>query len=61
LAKVTLDSFTDDAAYKDQWTVDAEPVQKIVKLTGSDATDIPELLAGTTFPDAQAQQTDALL
>jgi taurine transport system substrate-binding protein len=29
-------------------------------MTGTDAADIHELLAGTTFPDAQAQQTDAL-
>lgn len=60
-AKVTLDSFADYAAHKNGWTVDSEPVQKIAKLTGSNAVDIPELLAGTTFPDAQAQQTEALL
>lgn len=60
-AKVTLDAFADYAAHKDSWTVDSEPVQKIAKLTGSNADDIPELLAGTTFPDAQAQQTAALL
>jgi len=35
-------------------------VQKITKMTGADAADIHELLAGTTFPDAQAQQNDAL-
>ncbi len=61
-AKVTLDSFADYAAHKDSWTVDSEPVQKIAKLTGSNAADIPEAAGpGTTFPDAQAQQTDALL
>ena len=60
-AKVTLDSFADYAAHKNGWTVDSEPVQKFAKLTGSNAVDIPELLAGTTFPDAQAQQTEALL
>ncbi len=60
-AKVTLDAFADYAAHKDSWTLDSEPVQKIAKLTGSNADDIPELLAGTTFPDAQAQQTAALL
>ena len=60
-AKVTLDSFADYAAHKDSWTVASEPVQKIAKLTGANAADIPELLAGTTFPDAQAQQTEALL
>ncbi len=56
-ANVTLDFFADYAARKDSWTVDSEPVQKIAKLTGSSA----ELLAGITFPNAQAQQTDALL
>jgi taurine transport system substrate-binding protein len=60
-SKVTLDSFADYAAHKDSWTVDSEPAQKIAKLTDSNAADIPELLAGTTFPDAQAQQTDARL
>lgn len=60
-SKVTLDAFADYADHKEQWTVDSEPVQKIAKLTGSNAADIPELLAGTAFPDAQAQQTGALL
>ncbi|KAA0950406.1 taurine ABC transporter substrate-binding protein [Pseudomonas sp. ANT_H14] len=60
-AKVTLDSFADYAAHKSEWTVDSAPVQKIAKLTGANAADIPELLTGSTFPDARAQQTDALL
>lgn len=60
-AKVTLDSFADYAANKAKWTVDSSPVQKIARLTGANAADIPELLEGSTFPDAQAQQTDALL
>ncbi len=60
-AKVTLDSFADYAAHKSSWTADSVPVQKIAKLTGANAADIPELLAGSDFPDAQAQQTDALL
>lgn len=60
-AKVTLDSFADYAANKAKWTVDSSPVQKIARLTGANATDIPELLEGSTFPDARAQQTDALL
>lgn len=37
------------------------PVQKIAKLTGANATDVPDLLAGSAFPDAKAQQTTALL
>ena len=60
-AKVTLDSFADYAAHKDSWTADSVPVQKIAKLTGANAVDVPELLAGSTFPDAKAQQTTALL
>jgi len=60
-AKVTLDSFADYTAHKSSWTADSAPVQKIAKLTGANAADVPELLAGSNFPDAQAQQTDALL
>ena len=60
-AKVTLDSFADYAAHKDSWTADSVPVQKIAKLTGANAADVPELLAGSAFPDAKAQQTTALL
>lgn len=60
-AKVTLDSFAEYAAHKSEWTADSVPVQKIARLTGANAADIPELLEGSTFPDAQAQRTDALL
>jgi len=54
-AKVTLDAFADYAANKAQWTVDSAPVQKIAKLTGANPADVPELLAGAGFPQAQAQ------
>ncbi|MGG2398018.1 taurine ABC transporter substrate-binding protein [Pseudomonas sp. SH1-B] len=54
-AKVTLDSFARYAAEKDQWTADSEPVRKIARLTGSNPEDVPELLAGSAFPD-QTQQ-----
>ncbi len=54
-AKVTLQSFADYTANKAQWTADSLPVQKIAKLTGSNPIDVPELLAGSAFPDAQAQ------
>ena len=60
-AKVTLESFADYAAHKDSWTADSVPVQKIAKLTGANAADVPELLAGSAFPDAKAQQSTALL
>ncbi|MGL4315868.1 MAG: taurine ABC transporter substrate-binding protein [Pseudomonas sp.] len=54
-AKVSLDAFANYAANKDQWTADSAPVQKIAKLTGSNPADVPELLAGSAFPDAAAQ------
>lgn len=60
-AKVTLDAYADYAAHKDSWTSDSAPVQKIAKLTGANAADVPELLAGSAFPDAKAQQSPALL
>jgi len=60
-AKVTLDAFADYARNKAAWTVDSEQVQKIAKLTGSNAADVPDLLAGSTYPDASAQASSALL
>jgi taurine transport system substrate-binding protein len=60
-ARVTLDAYADYAAHKDSWTADSAPVQKIARLTGANAADVPELLAGSAFPDAQAQQGSALL
>ena len=35
--------------------------RKIAKLTGANAADVPELLAGSAFPDDKAQRTTALL
>jgi taurine transport system substrate-binding protein len=60
-ARVTLDAYADYAAHKATWTVDSVPVQKIARLTGSNAADVPELLAGSAFPDAQAQASAQLL
>lgn len=54
-ARVTLDSFARYATEKDQWTADSEPVRKIATLTGSNPADVPELLAGSAFPDHQQQ------
>ena len=54
-SKVTLDSFARYAAEKDQWIADSEPVRKIAALTGSNPEDVPELLAGSAFPDRQQQ------
>lgn len=60
-AHVTLDAYADYAAHKDHWTADSEAVQKIAKLTGANAADVPELLAGSAFPDAKSQASDELL
>ncbi|MBD8495080.1 taurine ABC transporter substrate-binding protein [Pseudomonas syringae] len=60
-AKVTLDAFADYAAHKAQWTADSEQVKKIARLTGSNAQDVPDLLAGSDYPDTQAQRSSALL
>ncbi|MCO8161835.1 taurine ABC transporter substrate-binding protein [Pseudomonas sp. 21LCFQ010] len=60
-AKVTLDSFADYAANKAKWTADSEQVKKIAKLTGSNAEDVPDLLAGSEYADAQTQRSAALL
>ncbi|WP_371231024.1 taurine ABC transporter substrate-binding protein [Pseudomonas sp. QE6] len=60
-ARVSLDSFADYNAHKAQWTADSEQVKKIAKLTGADPQDVPELLAGSAFPESQAQLSSALL
>ncbi|WP_338107373.1 taurine ABC transporter substrate-binding protein [Pseudomonas nitroreducens] len=60
-AKVSLDSFADYNAHKAEWTADSEQVKKIAKLTGADPKDVPELLAGSAFPESQAQLSSALL
>lgn len=54
-AGVTLKAFADYAAHKGEWTAGSEPVQKIARLTGANAADIPELLAGSAFPLAEVQ------
>lgn len=60
-ARVSLDSFADYNAHKAEWTADSEPVKKIARLTGADPGDVPELLAGSTFPESQAQLSADLL
>jgi len=60
-AKVTLDAFADYQAHGQQWGPDSEQAKKIARLTGAAAADIPELLAGSRYPDAQAQLSPALL
>lgn len=55
-ARVSLEAFADYAAHKEAWTADSAPVQKIARLTGAHPEDVPELLAGSSFPDARAQE-----
>lgn len=55
-AKVSLDAFADYNAHKDNWTADSEQVAKIARLTGADTRDVPELLAGSAFPESDEQR-----
>ncbi|WP_273829825.1 taurine ABC transporter substrate-binding protein [Pseudomonas sp. SHLB2] len=60
-AKVTLQAFADYQAHGKEWNAQSEQARKIARLTGADAADIPELLAGSRYPDAQAQLGPDLL
>lgn len=60
-AKVTLQAFADYQAHGKEWSAQSEQARKIARLTGADAADIPELLAGSRYPDAQAQLGPDLL
>ncbi|MBD1597750.1 taurine ABC transporter substrate-binding protein [Pseudomonas typographi] len=60
-AGVTLKAYADYAAHKAEWTPESDPVKKIARLTGANASDVPELLAGAAYPDAQAQTSATLL
>ena len=58
---VSLDAIADYNAHQAAWTADSEQVQKIAKLTGANAQDIPELLHGAHFPSAAEQKSPQLL
>jgi taurine transport system substrate-binding protein len=60
-AGVTLEAYADYQAHAAQWTADSAQAVKIAKLVGTEAADIPELLAGYHYPSAQDQLSDALL
>jgi len=60
-AKVTLDAFADYQAHGKEWGPDSEQAKKIARLIGANAADIPELLAGSSYPDAEAQLGPDLL
>jgi taurine transport system substrate-binding protein len=58
-AKVTLDAYADYRKDPKAWLADQGNVDKLVKLSGAKATDIPLLLQGNVYPLA-ADQVSAL-
>ncbi|ROQ48261.1 taurine ABC transporter substrate-binding protein [Pseudomonas putida] len=58
-AKVTLDAYADYRKNPQAWLADKANVDKLVKLSGAKAADIPGLLQGNVFPLA-ADQVAAL-
>ena len=54
-AHVTLIYYAAYQANPAAWTAQSAQVQKIAKITGVAATDVPELLAGAEYPNRQAQ------
>nr|WP_314527389.1 taurine ABC transporter substrate-binding protein [uncultured Pseudomonas sp.] len=60
-AKVSLAAIADYSAHKKDWTASSAPVKSIARLTGANASDIPELLDGSYFPVASEQKTAQFL
>ncbi|MNZ97960.1 Taurine-binding periplasmic protein precursor [compost metagenome] len=54
-AKVTLDAYADYRKDPQAWLANQSNVDKLVKLSGAKATDIPALLQGNVFPLAADQ------
>ncbi|MBJ9954172.1 MULTISPECIES: taurine ABC transporter substrate-binding protein [unclassified Acinetobacter] len=54
-SSVTLNYYDAYNRNKRHWTANSAEVQKIAKITGVDAQDVPMLLAGADYPDRQAQ------
>lgn len=54
-SSVTLNYYDAYNRDKRHWTANSAEVQKIAKITGVDAQDVPTLLAGAEYPDRQAQ------
>ncbi|NBA94075.1 taurine ABC transporter substrate-binding protein [Pseudomonas sp. R5(2019)] len=54
-AKVTLDAYADYRKDPKAWLADSANVDKLVKLSGAKAADIPALLQGNVFPLAAEQ------
>lgn len=59
--QITTDSFADYRKNAASWTPTSTAVQKIVKLTGAKAEEVPDLLTGSHFPTADEQASPALL
>ncbi|MNF55326.1 Taurine-binding periplasmic protein precursor [compost metagenome] len=56
-AKVTLDAYADYRNNPQAWLADKSNVDKLVKLSGAKASDIPVLLQGNVYPLAADQVT----
>ncbi|WP_308724664.1 taurine ABC transporter substrate-binding protein [Metapseudomonas otitidis] len=56
-AKVTLDAYADYRKDPQAWLADKANIDKVVKLSGAKAEDIPLLLQGNVFPLAADQAT----
>ena len=54
-AKVTLDAYADYRQDPQRWLADQDNINKVVKLSGAKAQDIPVLLQGNVFPLADDQ------
>ncbi|WP_166358320.1 taurine ABC transporter substrate-binding protein [Pseudomonas akapageensis] len=57
-AKVTLDAYADYRKDPQAWLADKSNVDKLVKLSGAKAGDIPVLLQGNVYPLAKDQVTE---
>lgn len=60
-ARVTAEAVAAYRANPNAWGFDSPQTAKIAKLTGANPEEIPELLAGSTFPLAREQVGTALL
>ncbi|AYO56164.1 taurine ABC transporter substrate-binding protein [Acinetobacter wuhouensis] len=58
---VTLNYYDSYNRNKKQWTAHSPAVQKIAKITGVDAQDVPTLLAGAEYPNRQVQLSQQYL
>lgn len=59
--RVTLDAYADYRRDQTAWSASKANIDKVVRLTGAKADEIPGLLAGNRFPSADEQVSAALL